>query len=79
MKKRSTGSVWHERAYRRPDEQLPCPAVADALVDAAHRATWPDSSLLVELDDTVIRTQLVPHLLAALHRTRVDDRRERLS
>jgi len=53
--------------------------VADALVDAAHRATWPDGSLLVELDDTVIRPQLVPHLLAALHRARVDDRPRCLS
>ena len=53
--------------------------VADALVDAAHRATWPDGSLQVELDDTVIRTQLVPHLLAALRLARADDRRECLS
>lgn len=50
---------------RRRDED-----VAAALLVAVRHARWPDGSLLIDLDDTVIRTQLIPHLMAALPRHR---------
>ncbi len=41
--------------------------LATALVMAAARARWPAGQLLVDLDETVLRTLLAPHLAAALH------------
>jgi hypothetical protein len=58
---------------RRSDEE-----VVEALLCAVRAARWTDGSLLVDLDDIVIRTQLVPHLMAALRRP-VDDCRGGLS
>ncbi len=55
---------------RRSDED-----VVDALLCAVRAARWPDGSLLVDLDDIVIRTHLVPHLMAALRRAGVEGRR----
>jgi hypothetical protein len=37
-----------------------------AVVAAASCARWPDGSLLLELDEDVLRTQLVPQVLRAL-------------
>ncbi len=41
--------------------------LATALVIAATHARWPAGPLLVDLDETVLRTLLAPHLAAALH------------
>jgi hypothetical protein len=37
-----------------------------AVVAAASCARWPDGSLLLELDEDVLRTQLVPQVLREL-------------
>jgi len=41
--------------------------LATALVMAAAQARWPAGPLLVDLDETVLRTLLAPQLAAALH------------
>lgn len=41
-------------------------AVASALVDVAARTRWPDGSLLIDLDEAVLRERLAPQLTAAL-------------
>lgn len=40
--------------------------IEDAMVTSASTARWPDGSLLLDLDETVLRDVLVPQLLAAL-------------
>ncbi len=40
--------------------------LADALVRAAATARWPDGSLLLDLDENVVRNLLAPHLATAL-------------
>jgi len=41
--------------------------LATALVIAAAQARWPAGPLLLDLDETVLRTLLAPQLAAALH------------
>jgi len=41
----------------------------DAVLASASTARWPDGSLLLELDENVLRDVLVPRLLAALAST----------
>jgi len=52
-------------------DALTCTAeqLTGALLAAARSACWADGSLLVDLDDTVIRERLAPTLLSALSRT----------
>jgi hypothetical protein len=57
-------------ASQLPDA-LTCTAeqLTGALLAAARSACWADGSLLVDLDDTVIRERLAPNLLSALSYT----------
>jgi len=43
--------------------------VTGALLEVAQITCWADGSLLVDLDDAVIRARLAPNLLAALGST----------
>jgi hypothetical protein len=36
--------------------------IADALVAAAAEARWPDGSMVIDLDESLIRTKLAPRL-----------------
>lgn len=50
-----------------PEGTAPVDQLATALVIAATHARWPAGPLLLDLDETVLRTLLAPHLAGALH------------
>lgn len=43
-----------------------CSQLEQAVITSASTARWPDGSLLLDLDESVLRDLLVPQLLAAL-------------
>lgn len=54
-------SEWAMGAVRPSQEEL-----ATALVAAAAAARWPAGPLLLDLDETIIRQLLAPHLVTAV-------------